>query len=401
MGLSLILIALALIVSSSTGFVVQVQLPHNAVINKKTQLSAASSSPRTGILQSLLNIALDSPLWTYVLVPQARQKMVNTATENGIPWIECREWLKSQDGPWRKDPSSLEDNLYVNVPSYYKRPFHAYEDGNLCWQAAFEAEIASAAVGSRNFPAYGRNGEAAFRDSFQAALVEAGAICPKDALMVDLGCGTGMSTRRLATNYPQASKIVGLDFSPYYCQVGTTLLELAPSSIEEGGEWVSNIQKDKRISYQVGDAADTGLQDNSVDVVNLQFVAHELPHEITLSIIREAHRILKDGGQLWFCEMDFEAPAYAAQRDNPLLFALIRATEPYLDEYADHAQEIRDCLKENFGRTIIIPATGRHFSIVATKQTMADYTNSLLDRRFDEHGVYKVEDTHLKVWENK
>ena len=139
---------------------------------------------------------------------------------------------------------------------------------------------------------------------------------------------------------------------------------------DDNGTWVSTIENDHRIEYRWGDAAATQLPDNTVDVVNLQFVAHEMPAaSILCDVLREAHRILKpasdDGvnasGQLWFCEMDFETPGYAAQRANPLLFALIRATEPYLDDYADHAIEIRQCLRETFDEITINPATGRHF----------------------------------------
>jgi ubiquinone/menaquinone biosynthesis C-methylase UbiE len=357
--------------------------------------SNSYGSPRTGFLQSLLDLALDSPLWTYVLVPSARQKMVDTAASNGIPWMECKEWLSKTSDDWKQDVD------ISHVPSYYQKPFHAYSDGNLCWEAAWEAEIASASVGARNFPAYGRKGEDAFRQSFQVCLVEGGAILKEGAEVVDLGCGTGMSTRWLAKQYPQASRILGLDLSPYFCEIGQRLLDLHPKSIDEGGPWINAIKADDRINYQVAAAEATGLPDASVDIVNLQFVAHELPAQATLEILREAHRILKPNGQLWFCEMDFETPAYAAQRANPLLFSLIRATEPYLDEYADHAQDYRDELKRLFVNTKIGAATGRHFAIVATKGSSTTEDHVLEDLRFDENGNYVVEDTHLKTWENK
>lgn len=350
--------------------------------------------PRTGFLQSLLNVALESPLWTYVLVPQARQKMVDTAAFNGIPWMECKEWLRTSCENWTNEFD------LSHIPPYYRKAFHAYQDGNLCWEAAWEAEIASASVGARNFPSHGRKGEEAFRTSFQLCLNELGATVKQDAVIVDLGCGTGMSTRSLAQQYPQASRILGLDLSPYFCEVGQRLLTLQPKSIDEGGPWINSITPDDRISYRVAAAEATGLSEASVDIVNLQFVAHELPATVTLDIIREAYRILKPNGQLWFCEMDFETPAYAAQRANPLLFSLIRATEPYLDDYADHAQQIRDLLRQLFVTTRIGAATGRHFAIVATKGTSTE-EHILQDLRFDENGIYVVEDTHLKLWENR
>ena len=352
-------------------------------------------APRVGgIGHWLLHQALESPLWKAVLVPQARQKIVSTAEENGIEWNRCKAWLDGSHGPWNTN-EALD---ITHVPAYYREAFHAYQDGNLCWEAALEVELASAAVGARNFPIHGQNGEAAFRRSFEVALDEIGAIVKDGDVIVDLGCGTGMSTRRLARKFPQASKFVGIDLSPYFIQVGKCLLALEPKSTQEGGEWVSSVSHDSRIDYRVGDAAATGLDDDSVDICNLQFVAHELPHAITETIIQEAYRILKPGGQLWVCEMDFESPGFSKQRANPLLFALIRSTEPYLDEYADHSNELREKIKKTFGRTIVTAATGRHFALMATK---GGEDGTLQDLRFDVDGKYRVEDTHLKVWENR
>jgi len=384
---------LLLSLPSSSGFI----LRSGRSRSRAPGLSA--KNPRTGVGQWLLDVALQSPLWKHVLVPQARQKIVQTAEENGIAWNECKKWLQQQEGPWQENVKYEA----TDIPEYYQKPFHAYQDGNLCWEAALEVEIASAAVGARNFPKYGQNGEEAFRDSFGVALDEIGATVPPRGTIVDLGCGTGMSTRWLAKRYPQASKILGIDLSNYFVQVGRRLLELAPQTMQSGGTWVSSVAPDVRIEYQCGDATNTKLSSNSVDVVNLQFVAHELPNEITRNIVREAHRILKADGQLWICEMDFEAPAYAAQRANPLLFSLIRSTEPYLDEYADHSVELRECLQETFDETFITAATGRHFAVVATKKGDSSKQSEgvLEDLRFDEKGSYRVEDTHLKVWENK
>jgi hypothetical protein len=44
-----------------------------------TNTGSIRAPPRTGLAQKLLNVALKSPLWKYVLVPQARQTMVKTA----------------------------------------------------------------------------------------------------------------------------------------------------------------------------------------------------------------------------------------------------------------------------------------------------------------------------------
>jgi ubiquinone/menaquinone biosynthesis C-methylase UbiE len=321
--------------------------------------------------------------------------MAKTAEANGIPWKDAKHWLQS-------NVETLPSFENYSVPEYYQRPFHAYEEGNMCWEAALEVEIASSSVGARNFPQYGSKGEDGFRGAFESALEEGGAIVPPKARMLDMGCGTGMSTRRLAKNFPLAATIQGVDLSPYFTEIGRQLLKLEPTSFLEGGPWVSTIQNDDRIEYVAGDAANTGLDSGTFDVVNIQFVLHELPPEAALGVVDEALRLLKPEGQLWICEMDFEAPAYAEQRANALLFSLIRSTEPYLDDYAESISDLFRYVQSKSQSVTIVPATGRHYALIATKGTsVANSGGTMMDLRFNEDGAYRVEDTHLKAWESK
>lgn len=365
-----------------------------------SQTRTPSATPRPGLGQWLLDLALNSPLWKGVLVPAARQKIIDTAQSNGIAWEDCKTWLQSQLDTTSQP--AVESDSVVVAPDWYKQSaYHAYDTGHLSWEAAVEVELASAAVGARNMPKAGRNGEALFRRQFIDALYAAGANVPDNAVLVDLGCATGTSTRLLAETYPQAKSIIGIDLSPYYIHVGKRLLELTPSC----NEWICNIKSDHRIEYRCGDAQNLHLNDNSIDVVQLLFVAHEAPIYVTLNMIQEAHRILKPGGQLWFCEMDFQAPAYAQQRANPILFSLIRSTEPFLDEYADGQSQLFDFLPRTFAKTTLAAATGRHFAAVCVKGTAPNDGSSgpgtLEDDRFDENGDYRVSDTHLQLWDNK
>ena len=143
----------------------------------------------------------------------------------------------------------------------------------------------------------------------------------EDVVIVDFGCGTGTSTRRLGKQYPQATKLIGIDLSPYFIDVGQTLLKLSPSAIDvspkednhtnnnsHGEGWITTIAPDDRIQLYQGDMTCTDLPSNSVSVVNLSLVLHELPLYAAKEVILEAHRILQPGGQMWISEMDFEAP---------------------------------------------------------------------------------------------
>lgn len=55
--------------------------------------------------------------------------------------------MNQEDAPWAgngKDTNPCYDKLIY--PEYYKKPFHAYADGNLSYDAAFEQELAVCVV---------------------------------------------------------------------------------------------------------------------------------------------------------------------------------------------------------------------------------------------------------------
>ena len=128
-------------------------------------------APSTSLPQRVLNAVLESPLYDAVLVPQARRTMVKTAEENGIAWGPALEWIQ-RSSRWTDRELAQWAPLDFEYPWYYQKKFHAYEMGNLCWDAAHEQELAGKAVGQRNFPGNGPGaaGENAFRDAFVQAL---------------------------------------------------------------------------------------------------------------------------------------------------------------------------------------------------------------------------------------
>ena len=312
--------------------------------------------------------------------------MINTAKENGVPWADAVAWIRSAH-KWE-----LDEDVDVAVPAYYRQPFHAYEPGNLCWEAAWEAEVAGRAVGARNYPAFGADGEEAFRGAFDDALVAAGARAPAagDAIL-DLGCSTGHGTRRLAAKFPDAGSLVGVDLSPYMIAVARRL----PKLCKGDNAWINVVSDDARVSYARADAASLPFVDASQNFVVLSFVAHELPPAATRDVVHEAYRVLRPGGQLWVTEMDFETEGFRKLRASPA-FVFIRSTEPYLDVYADFgaAGVAEACADAGFGRVEAVAATGRHYALVAAKD---GGRAAFVDRR----EATKLPDTHLKTWESK
>lgn len=335
----------------------------------------------------LMNALLKSPLYKRVMVPWSRQMMIDTAAANGVPWASSVDWLRAQ-----RDWSSM-DVETADIPGYYRAPFHAYEEGNLCWEAAFEQEVASKAVGARNYPAFGADGEDAFRGAFDAAFVEAGARVPDGAVVVDIGSGTGHSTRRLAAQFPKAASFLGVDRSPYFVAVAREL----PTIDGTGEHWVNDVSGDERVSFSCADGAALPVADGTVDVCVLSLVVHELPPAATAAIVAEAYRVLRTGGQLWVGEMDFETDGYKKLRASPA-YAFIRATEPYLDVYADFGASgvARAAVDAGFSAVRAVAATGRHYALVADKRDGGG--DATIDDRREETAK---PDTHLKTWESR
>ena len=117
--------------------------------------------PSPSLAQRALDWALASPLYGGVLVPQARRTMVKTAEANAIPWAKSLAWIKGHKAWGAAELAAASDPDTV-TPAYYCAPFHAYlPGGNLCWEAAWEQELAGQAVGQRNFPGAGPGGAAA------------------------------------------------------------------------------------------------------------------------------------------------------------------------------------------------------------------------------------------------
>ncbi|MHC5826977.1 MAG: SAM-dependent methyltransferase, partial [Nostoc sp.] len=94
---------------------------------------------------------------------QARQMMIKRAETIGVPWTQEVETLQALD--WKADLAQVE-NPQLSYPDYYVTSFHAYETGNLSWQAAFEVEPAAYAVHAKIWQDAEAQGDPMLRQSY-------------------------------------------------------------------------------------------------------------------------------------------------------------------------------------------------------------------------------------------
>lgn len=157
-------------------------------------------------------------------------------------------------------------------------------------------------MGVRNFPDDAEKGEYLLRTAFEMQMERFRVVVNDGDLLVDMGCGSGTSTRYLAKQFPSAGKVIGLDLSPHIVLTGRFISADDPVA--------------SRIELRYADAAKTGLLNGSASLVSLCLVVHELSRDAGREILAEACRLLTPGGSLAIMEMDPSAPGYMKLRKN-------------------------------------------------------------------------------------
>ena len=262
------------------------------------------------LLSRFVNLLIKTKPFYSIMKHQARQVLIRTAEKNGIPWRKNYEELENSEVKELYNAIADPDLVY---PDYYQVPFHAYDEGNLCWKAAFEAESATYSMGLRvwkNEPALTwQVAQDRLRNSFYQTL-EPYIINPiKDIL--DIGCSVSISTLAMHRYFSAKQDIpintIGLDLSPYMLAVAQKRDEQ-----QEINHWIH------------GKAEKTNFADNSFDLVALQFVLHELPRKATQEIFQEIFRILRPGGVIAIVDNNPASPVI--QNLPPVLFTLMKST---------------------------------------------------------------------------
>lgn len=109
------------------------------------------------------------------------------------------------------------------------------------------------------------------------------------ALILDIGCGTGVASRQIARRDAFGGQVLGIDLSPYFVQAASKL------AIDEG--------VDTCVRFQTGDTHGLGLKDAGFDAV----IAHTLFSHLSdpLAVLREAKRVVRPGGLIGVFDGDY------------------------------------------------------------------------------------------------
>jgi ubiquinone/menaquinone biosynthesis C-methylase UbiE len=177
-------------------------------------------------------------------------------------------------------PSTLELDPGLRLPSWYTDwDIHVQPGG--VWSSDAAAQVYE--LGAK-LVMQGENDDYQFHRLFLETAI------PKREYrrIVDLGCGFGKSTWLLKKAHPE-SEVIGIDLS-------APCLRLAVQR--------ANAQR-LAIRFRQADAASTGLEAESSQLVTATMLIHELPLDALTAVLKEAARLLEPGGLLRILDFQF------------------------------------------------------------------------------------------------
>ncbi|KAG2549720.1 hypothetical protein PVAP13_9KG276800 [Panicum virgatum] len=241
----------------------------------------------------------------------SREVIIRTAEKWNIPWREMTKKVLESDV--YEVFERIRDPKLV-YPDYYLSPFHAYDEGNLSWLEHHQKYSGNCEIND----------------------------------ILDIGCSVGVSTRYLAEKFPSA-QAVGLDLSPYFLAVAAQKEE--------------KLSRQNPIRWVHANGEATGLPSDSFDLVSLAYVCHECPARAITVLVKEAFRVLRPGGTIALT--DNSPKSKVLQELSPVLFTLMKSTEPFLDEY--YMLDLEETMRQvGFANVCSILTDPRHRTVTAT-----------------------------------
>lgn len=247
----------------------------------------------------------------------ARGWFIQRAEKKGINWNAITNTYKEDLGILNR-LLDQKINRTVTYPSYYTRPFHGYDNGNLNWLAAMEGEAATLSMAVN----YWKGVDATTTENWlrlnvsrhiQKYIYENSASPEKSIL--DVGCSVGISTEYLYKTFPLAERTIGIDLSPYFISVAS----------------YRAIKRNLPILYLHGNAENIVLK-KKFDLIVCNFILHEVPEHATKKIIENLKSLLNTNGVIAVVDLDPEKVQDTLVVSNFRKWAF-EVTEPHIYEY--------------------------------------------------------------------
>ncbi len=149
------------------------------------------------------------------------------------------------------------------------------------------------------------------------------------ATVLDLGSGAGRDVYLLAQLVGESGRVIGVDMTDEQ-------LEVARRHLDYHAEKFGYANVEFHQGY-IEKLDELGLADGSVDVIVSNCVINLSPDK--LAVLREAHRLLKPGGELYFSDVyaDRRVPQHLV--DDPLLYGECLSGALYWNDFLNLAKQ--------------------------------------------------------------
>jgi len=305
----------------------------------------------------------------FSLKEQARKWFIDRAISTGIPWNDLYKEYDDVSEDIYRYKITKEDKA-IEYPEYYTRPFHGYDEGNLNWRAAKEADPATLAIAAGYWPKIGPyKAQEWLRQNITQNIqkyVKQLRVYPKKfpQKALDVGCSIGISTEYLKNCFPEAI-VDGIDLSAYFIGVAE----------------YRNDQNKFGFNYIHGNIEKTDLPDASYDFIACNFLFHELPKDASYNVLKEINRLLTPNGIVAIIDMD---PSNLDKQLKSNVFRkwAFESTEPHIYDY--YLRDTCEMLKDTGYVSIKKKQNDPLNSIwLAVKASDENYSKDVLSYRFN------------------
>ena len=193
-------------------------------------------------------------------------------------WRQSRDYLRDTDKVARRKAARAHSEVLTaavreKYPRYYLQNFHFQTGGWLTDDSAerYDMQVETIFTGA---------GHTMRRQSLPHIRAAIKGRDPASLKMLDLGCGAGSFLEGVKDNWP-GLPVTALDLSPAYLgKARTTLAGF------------------RNIDFVEAKAEETGLADESFDIITAIYLFHELPPAIRKEVVSEMARLIKSGGSV-------------------------------------------------------------------------------------------------------